>query len=513
MFQWSIIALSLGIAWATEEAALSCAGESSLLQKRHRTSRQLHGPESNGEVYETVPENVLAKMIVSDPWKCDMLPEYDPRRPTCGLSLTDAGLLPDHMNELGNRSHDHKNTLRVLFPIGALPCCPTAPFCAAPACAERDGVALGEVDADIVEGGKSCTKRDPRENFDYMTSPDVWPAYHGWGGSFELDVEKHWDILGTALRQDGNTHLFDLVIDVGANSGYITEKLTARHFSKSYILIEAYEGMKRFFDTRLGDATWKEKWFTEQVPERKGAESPQLEFLNFAVNDHSEGTLDLCHNEMWSGMSNNVPCPVDKVAVDDVIPGRLSPNFNSLFSGAESAYIKIDVEGMDERALRGMPRILQEQRGSYSNGDPRYLVNFMMVEYCPVWMDNVKMRDEYKDEYDLKSMTSFLESMGFETFIMGPRYLPLSHGSWDDSFNQFPKDVENSVGGLNYPAFLAMTCPGPECPSRDSLSNRLSADIFAMRATHPMAAQIKLALGTCRESHDFNLGDKQYKTS
>ena len=35
-----------------------------------------------------------------------------------------------------------------------------------------------------VPGAKSCTKRAANENFAYMTSPTVWPAYHGWGGSF-----------------------------------------------------------------------------------------------------------------------------------------------------------------------------------------------------------------------------------------------------------------------------------------------------------------------------------------
>ena len=120
------------------------------------------------------------------------------------------------------------------------------------------------------------------------------------------------------LGEGGSTYSFDLVIDVGANSGYITEKLTARHFAKKYILVEAYHGMRTFFESRLGDGAFKQRWFTEQVPELPGKELPELEFLNFAVNERTDGTLDLCHNEMWSGMNNNEPCPVDKVALDDV---------------------------------------------------------------------------------------------------------------------------------------------------------------------------------------------------
>jgi TusA-related sulfurtransferase len=503
------VALKLSAAWADANHP-QCTSEASLLQKQQQRSKQLKpGNKEIRYFYEAVPDQFLEKMIVSDPWVCDLLPTYDPRRPTCGMSFADSGLHPGHMSELGNSSFNHKDTIRMLFPIGAMPCCSTPPFCSAPECADKKSISLEEVESSTA-GGKSCTKRDPKENFEYMKNSAAWPVYHGWGGAFEMDVHKHWDVLGRLLRKEGNPFSFDLVVDIGANSGYVTEKLTTRRFANNYILVEAYKGMKDLFDTRFGDEGWRRRWFSEQVPSEE-SEIPRFEFLNFAVNDHTEGTLDLCYNEQWSGMNNNVPCPVDKVAIDDAIPGRLSSEFKSMFAAAKSAYVKIDVEGMDEMTLRGMRNLLREERGQFSNGDTKHLVNFMMFEFCPVWMDNVKMRDQLSGDYDLKTMTSFLEDMGFETFLVGPRYLPLSHGSWDDSFRDFAKDVENSVGGTNYPAFLEMHCPGPECPTRENLSNVMSADIFAIRSTHPMANKIKQALGVCKESHDFEVDDPQYK--
>jgi len=430
----------------------------------------------------------------------------DPRAPTCGLSFNDTGLHPARLSALGNSSHDHMNSMRMLFPIGALPCCSTMPFCAAPACASS--LVSLQTNSTTVS---TCTKKAPLDNFAYMSSSAMWPAYHGWGGSYELDVQKHVDILGTLLRQEGRTEPVDLVIDIGANSGFITEKLTMRHVAKNYILVDAYVGMLHFFEARLGNAEFKQRWFTEQVPEREGIPAPSFEFLNYAVSNRTGGNLDLCAGEanIWGAANNGAPCPVDKVALDDVIPGRLSPSFQSAFASAESAYLKLDVEGYDQMALEGLSGILQEERGSYSDGATRHLVNFIQLEACVDCTESVK-KIEGRADYDVKTQVAFLESMGFETFLMGPRYLPLSHGSWDDSFNEFFKDNENG-NGETYPAFHKL-CPGPSCPQQPPV-NSFTADLFAMRATHPRATEIKLALGACAESHDFSLSDEQYEMS
>jgi hypothetical protein len=342
-----------------------------------------------------------------------------------------------------------------------------------------------------------------------MSSVEAWPAFHGKSGSYELDVTKHLDIIGTLLRQDGRPEPVDLVIDIGFNSGFITEKLTTRHFGKNYILVEAFKGMLDLFKTRLGNATFKEQWFNQQVPAKSGAVIPDFEFLNVAVSNQSGGVLDLCVGDdtMWNGPNNGTPCPVDKVALDEVIPSRLSPAFQTAFAKAESAYMKVDVEGYDQMALEGLERVLQEQRGKYGDGAPRHLVNFIQLEACQSCIEKVKAT-ENRTEYDVGTVKTFLESMGFETFLMGPRYIPLSHGSWDDAFNVFFNDPMNS-NIRNYPGFNQW-CPGPECPG-DAVYNTFTADLFAMRTSHPRATEIKLALGSCQESRDFSLTDPQYE--
>jgi hypothetical protein len=83
-----------------------------------------------------------------------------------------------------------------------------------------------------------------------MKQEDTWPAYHGWGGSFELDTLKLLDVL-SCKGADCPEHTFDLALDLGANTGYYTEKLTTRDFAKNYVLVEAHIPDLNGFVTRL----------------------------------------------------------------------------------------------------------------------------------------------------------------------------------------------------------------------------------------------------------------------
>jgi len=76
--------------------------------------------------------------------------------------------------------------------------------------------------------------RTPEEYVQYMKEPKSWPAYHGNGGAYELDVLKYLDVLGCRDNSTGKCQstTFDLVMDLGANIGYFTEKLTLRNFGK-----------------------------------------------------------------------------------------------------------------------------------------------------------------------------------------------------------------------------------------------------------------------------------------
>lgn len=319
----------------------------------------------------------------------------------------------------------------------------------------------------------------------------------------ELDTLKLIDSLG-CHGKNCTEEPFDLMLDLGANTGYYTEKLTVRSFAKNYIMIEANPTTKDVLQKRWGDKQWKHDWFTQQVT--KSGRAPDFELINQALSNHSNGTLDMCQTEESFRTDRSGECQVSIASIDDLVPAKLTPEFQEHFNQSQSAYIKIDTEGMDELVLRGMSRLLDETRGQHEDGSPRHLVNFLQFEVSPSLMQLAKQREDFQ-EYDIKSVTQFLESAGFETFLIGPRYLPLSHGSWDDEFMAFTNDPKNNAGKReNYPEFDDRLCSG--CAKQDYES--FTGDVFAIRASHPRLTELKLALGACQESSDFDMKDSKY---
>lgn len=449
--------------------------------QQHRTSRRDVDHEDRTDYHSD--STLIYHMIRPDPWNCDLIGEFDPRRKSCGRE-------PDNATEslkCGNKcTNEHANAFRTLQQIGALPCCPTPPFCAAPKCSGAAEKATSK-----------CTPRSSHENLKYMTQPDVWPAYHGRGGSLELDILKLIDSLG-CRGDDCTGRPFDLMLDLGANYGYYTEKLTVRNFANHYIMIEAQPNLAQLLRDRWNNDEWKQVWFTEQAPPPMDEEVPQFEVIHAALSNNSLGMIDLCTTE--EGLAET-GCNVSVSTVDSLVPGNLTPAFQEIYEVAHSAFLKIDTEGMDELVLRGMPLLLGETRGRYDYGTRRYLVNFFQFEYSPYLNRRAKKREHFS-KYDLKTVTQYLESVGFATFLIGPRFLPLSHGSWDDKFMNVTQNPSNNAGKrLNYPKFGGVC--GDWCAEISEPS--FTSDIFAIRTTHPRFTELKVALGACKESQDFDI--------
>jgi len=345
-----------------------------------------------------------------------------------------------------------------------------------------------------------------------MVHPEVYPAYHGFGGSYEVDVQKHWDVLSVIHGVHPRLTPFDLVIDLGANSGAMTERLVMRRFAEDYIMVEAQPPLQIMFASRLGDPEWRKHFLAEQATAWPGAVSfePSFEWLNYALSNETGGVLDTFSYQYnwgnWNPEDLNTTAPM--AAVDSIIPSKLSFDFATRFAQAQSAYVKVDTEGMDQKVLTGVVKLLQEQRGD------DFLVNFMMVEFCQRCM--VKVREtQGLEAYDLRTLAETLEDLGFEAFIVGPRYLPITHGSWDDDFLAFTQGDESSACNTKkYPTFQEwfpeyFVQDGP-CLEPEDAPDSMVSDIFAMRASHPRAADIKIALGACEESQDFYPNDPQY---
>jgi len=449
------------------------------------------------------PSTVLWRMIRPDNWVCHLIPRGDRRGDVCNIDAMDARFIPNRIDCQPACSNDHANSYRTLFQIGSLPCCPYGYFCAAPACSMQ-------AHSNTLRAGQAptCTPRQPHENVKYMKLSDVWPAYHGSGGSFELDTMKYLDFLGdckeTSTDQCPITPV-DLVLDLGSNVGYVTEKLTVRNFAKNYILIEANGATLNSARNRWGNEVWKKQWFAEQVQSKDGLPTPSFELINAALSNKTGGKVNMCATEA-SMIHNPAGCAVPVVTTDDLLEQRLTPKFKKTFKDAKSAFIKVDTEGMDELVFRGMSKLLEEVRGTYANGKPRHLVNFIQFEFCPRLMETVREREGLSN-YNLKTFAKVLEEQGFEAFLIGPRFLPLTHGGWHDEYLKATSDPENNAGILtNYPTFDSPMCPW----CGDAEGPTFVSDLFAIRSTYPRIAEMKRALGACAESDDFDIRDPQY---
>jgi len=437
---------------------------------------------------------ILWNMIRSDPWVCDLLLDTDPRRSTCSLEVDAKELEPASLTcgAEDTCNTEHANSYRALYDIGSLPCCSTPPFCSAPLCSTEQQ-----------DKKATCTKRTATENLAYMKDPDIWPAYHGNGGSFELDVSKYMDLFASPPDSDNSSQAaFDLVFDLGANTGYYTEKMTTRSFGKNYVMVEANPVTEELLVQRWGDTEWKNRWFSEQTT-KQGL--PDFEIIPAALSNHSKGVVNMCETESSFEYAKE-GCEAHITSLDRLVTKKLSPTFQGHLKEAQTAFIKIDTEGMDELVLRGMQGLLEETRGKHADGSKRYLVNFLQFEFSPALMKKAKDREHFH-AYDIKTATKFLETLGFESFLIGPRFLPLSHGSWDDEFMTFTSDTANNAGvRMNYPHFDDRICR--YCTTSEGTT--FTSDIFVVRTSHPRSTELKKALGACKESKDFHLKDPQY---
>jgi FkbM family methyltransferase len=179
-------------------------------------------------------------------------------------------------------------------------------------------------------GNRGLTQLSTGEFFYVNTEDRSITPWILHGGYWEIFVD---DIL-SALARPG-----DVFVDVGANMGYYTIKIGSKigpqgkvysfepnphmfDFLSDNIMINAFEGRSQLFKMAVG-AEAGETWFSFQRREPGGG----------AVHDERLGVED------------EIRVPV--VRLDDVIPQNQPVNL-----------IKIDVEGFEPQALKGMRGLL-----------------------------------------------------------------------------------------------------------------------------------------------------------
>lgn len=467
-----------------------------------------------------LPGKVTYRMVEPTQYKCSLLNQIDPRNVGCEDDVSDQKLSP-FLIDCGQDSNNPcspkmANAFRLNYEIGSLPCCPYSEnACAAPMC-DFMPKADGALKADKEHVAPKCTDRPASESVQYLTGGKTWPAYHGYGGAFELDALKIIDMLGCrsdAQNCQGNP--INTVVDIGSGEGEFSEMLLARNFARTYVMIEANSNKASSLRNRWYNQDYRSNWFGHQygfVPPSMGASEkfkaqPNILVMHSALSHMDGHKMNMCINEP-SMAENTDGCSPSSVTFDSMYQTQVPRVFRNLMSRATSSYIRLSAGGMDQMILEGMAEYLGATRGNYTNGEPRHLVNFIQVKVNPSTMQMTQSQEDFKD-YNLKTMVKQLAGLGFVSFLMGPRYIQLSHGAWSDKFLDYLGNPSKSRdASKQLPDLSAAKCHWCKQASKEDATR--SFEILAIRNSYPDLQKLKLALGACSESHDFTLQDKEY---
>jgi FkbM family methyltransferase len=243
-------------------------------------------------------------------------------------------------------------------------------------------------------------------------------------------------------------------IDVGAHAGTFSDKLRWRFPTAAFVLIEA-------------DPTLYSNWL---VPGYGLIHDTQV--FNKAVDAVSNTRVNLT----ITGNSMDGAVTLSTTTLDDFIPSELTVQLRMRYDTSNTVFLKTDVEGMDELVLKGFQNALSRRAG-------QSVVQIIQLEFAPQLMREVNRDTQV---YNLLSTVAFLERHGFAVFWIGPNFIPLSHGAWNDKYLEL---VEDPI------AVLGEELGGP-------MANKsLATDLLAVREDYPHLVQMKQLLGSCKAVH------------
>lgn len=314
--------------------------------------------------------------------------------------------------------------------------------------------------------GEACAAFTPDEWYSQVAAN--WGVYMGEEEGTDYRQTYRW--LDTLKGLGG---AIDFAIDVGAHAGTFSDKVRWRFPYAAFALLEAdpnlvstwlVPGYARLDDTavfnrvldNVSDAPvqlFGPGGGAGQSQQGAGGGALQLVGAPGADATQSTGTRE----------------PLLTSRLDDVIPLELTPPLRMRWESAQSVFLKVDTEGMDELVLRGFDAALSKRRG-------KSIVQLVQLEFSPA-----QMREVNPDvaEYNLNSTRAYLEAKGFAVFWIGPNFVPLTHGAWTDKYLALAQQKPE-------------TLLGPEMAGR-----KMATDLLAIREDYPLLPKLRQLLGSC----------------
>ena len=192
----------------------------------------------------------------------------------------------------------------------------------------------------------------------------------------------------------------EVFVDIGANVGAYS--LIASRFVGRSGKVIAFEPASKSF-LRLSKNIIM-NGLTNIIPERKAVLDKNTQVELYISNRHNMGMSSIFHHDSESGVTEKV----EAISLDEYAEKK---------SIERISLIKIDIEGSEMLALRGMPKIIERFR-------PKILIE-------------LKEETLSHSDYKVNDIVEFLANAGYEKFIINEQ------GNVSNDLKQQSKDYHN----------------------------------------------------------------------
>lgn len=213
--------------------------------------------------------------------------------------------------------------------------------------------------------------------------------------------------LGTILK----THDINLVLDVGANDGWYSKHLRSIGYQNRII---SFEPLKEPFDQVSAYA--KKFGSNHMVMNCALGETDGFSIINVSQNSVSSSILKA------TATLNKAVSETRYVDSREIKISKLDTIFSSLSNPThDNIFLKMDVQGYEMNVLRGAVESLQYIQG-------------IQLETA--------FLELYEDEKLFKDMVPYIESLGFELYLIVPGFLDQTSGRMLEADCVFMRNVK-----------------------------------------------------------------------
>lgn len=187
----------------------------------------------------------------------------------------------------------------------------------------------------------------------------------------------------------------DLLLDVGANAGQYGTTMRSIGFQGKIL---SFEPMSQAYERLLQVAQQDHDW---QTVNYGLGDIDEKRMLHISENSVSSSVLDMMSAHLSAAPRSKY------VASEEIVVRRLDDVFSELAGHAQSIWLKLDVQGFEDRVLRGAEQSLPK-------------TDFIQIE--------LSLKSLYAQQTTYLQMCAYLEQRGFNLIGLEPGFTDPSTG-------------------------------------------------------------------------------------